>query len=279
MSTTDSETREIVLRDNSGTVTVREEFAQRFPALAPTPEMMEIFQENLGDETLSVRDFQGVKVPPGHLKSWVITKGGEEVSAKELVGVVIAIRPRRSFWDGDGDPDGSQPDCTSADGKTPQAGGWFAKDGPMGAQNPRGLCKTCPMSQRGSDKNGSSQCREQRLFFLMVNGAMFPKVVQVPRTSIKNARGYAMGLAEDGLPYYAVETAMGLEQATNTENITYNKIVFRSVGKLTPDEIKAAKAFGMEMKAMIDAAAADFSEAGMAEAAGDGISVGEPTGS
>jgi hypothetical protein len=268
-------TREVALRNGKGTVLVREEFANRFPALAPTEEMMAVFEENLGDETLGVSDFKVVKVPSGELNSWVVTKGGEETSVRELVGVVVAIRQRRSFWQGEGDPDGSFPDCTSADGKTPQPGGMYAPDGEMGASNPRGTCKTCPMYQRGSDKNGASKCREQRLFFLMVNGAMFPTVVQVPRTSIKGARGYAMELAEDGLPYYSVETAMGLTKAKNTEGTAYNKITFRSAGKLTEAERQAAQVFGQEIKDMVDQAAADFSEAATAEAAGSGISVGD----
>jgi len=276
MSTT--ETREIVLRDNSGTVTVREEFAQRFPALAPTPEMMEIFQENLDGEELDVGDFRRIKVPSGELKSWVVTQGGEEMSVRELVGVIVAIKARRSFWDSD-NPDGSQPDCASADNKVPQPGGWFAKDGPMGAQNPRGLCKTCPMFQRGSGENGASRCREQRLLFLMTSGAMFPVVVHVPRTSVRGVKGYAMELAEATLPYFAVETGLVLEQASNKQGQAYNKIKLRSLGKLTEDEVTAAKVYGIQIKEMIDAAAADFSETGTTEAAGDGISVGEPTGS
>lgn len=268
-------TTEVALRDGSkGTAAIRESIADKYPALAPTEEMLEVFQENLGGETISITDLQVIKVPSGELNSWVITQGGEDQSVKELQGVVISVRPRRSYWDGDGDPDGSVPDCASADNKTPQAGGLYAKDGERGAQNPRGICETCPMAQRGSGKNGSSACREQRLFFLMVTGAMFPRVVQVPRTSIKPARQYAMSLADSGLGYYAVETGLGLTKARNVEGTTYNTITFRSVSVLTKDERRAAKAYGQEIKDMIEKAVQDFAPVSDIPA-DDGFSVGD----
>lgn len=269
-------TTTIVLRDGSGEVDVRERFAQRFPAIAPTHEMMEVFQENLGDEELSVRDFRRIKVPSGEIDSWMVTKAGVQRAEQEIVGVIIAIKSRRSYWESN-EPDGSFPDCFSSDGKTADAGGRYHPSGEMGAQNPTGLCRNCPMSQRGSDpKSDKGQaCREQRLLFVATDGAMFPVVINVPRTSVRNVVGYAMDLSEDGLPYFGVETKFTLGKAKSSRGQEYNQVKLSMVGELSEAERQAAQIYGIEIKAMIEAAVADFTDAGATEAAGDGgVSVG-----
>jgi hypothetical protein len=281
MATKTEPTTSVALRDGSGMVDVRESFAERFPAIAPTPEMMEVFQENLGDEELGVRDFKRIKVPSGELDSWMVTRAGTQRAVKELIGVVIAIKARRSYWESN-EPDGSFPDCFSSDGKTPDEGGRYHASGELGHLNPTGLCRNCPMAQRGSDpKSEKGQaCREQRLLFFATDGAMFPVVVVVPRTSVRKVVSYAMDLSEDQLPYFAVETGLGLVKAKSSNNQTYNQVELRMVGPLSDDERRAAQVYGLEIKAMIDAAVADFTDSGTAEAAGDGgISVGDgPTG-
>lgn len=274
-------TTTVALRDGSGEVEVSLDFADRFPAIAPTVEMMEIFQENLEGEDLGVSNFKRIKVPSAELNGWVVTMAGEERSMRELVGVIVAIKARRSYWatdaSGDATPDGSPPDCASTDNKTPDAGGWYHPAGEMGAQNPTGLCRNCPMSQRGSDPKSDqgSACREQRLLFVATHGAVFPVIVTVPRTSVKNVIGYAMDLSETGLPYNGVETSLTLGKAKNRKGQAYNTVQLQKVGELSKDERRAAQVYGKEIKAMIDAAAADFSDAAATEtAANGGVSVG-----
>ena len=283
MATRAEPTTTVALRDGSGEVEVRESFAERFPAIAPTQEMLAVFQENLGDEELGVRDFRRIKVPSGELDSWMVTRAGVQQAVKEVVGVIIAIKARRSFWEaddsGDSAPDGSFPDCFSSDGKMPDVGGWYHPSGERGHLNPTGLCRNCPMSQRGSDpKSDKGQaCREQRLLFVSTHGSMFPVVVTVPRTSVRNVIGYAMDLSESQLPYFAVETGLGLTKAKSSRGQQYNQVSLRMVGELTLEERQAAQIYGTEIKAMIEAAVADFTDAGVAEAAGEGggISVGD----
>lgn len=268
---------EIVLRNGSGTMEVAANFAKRFPSIAPTEAMLEIYEENLGDEDVSLRNFKRIKVPSGEINSWQVTKAGEEVSQKSLVGVLIAIRPRRSYW-ASNEPDGSFPDCSSSDAKVPDAGGWFAPDGPSASENPGGTCRTCPMSRKGSDPNSEKgqACRQQRLLFLAQEGAFFPVVVNGPRTSVDNIVGYAMDLFEEQVPYYGVETRLELVKDKSSKGQVYNKIKLSKVSNLSPEETKAAKIYGEEIKALIDAAAADFTDSASAEAAGGGASVGAP---
>jgi hypothetical protein len=269
-------TTTVALRDGSGMVDVREGFAERFPAIAPTEEMLEVFQENLGDEELGVRDFKKIKVPSGEIDSWMVTRAGTQRALDKIVGVIIAIKARRSYWQSN-EPDGSFPDCFSSDAKTPDRGGWYHPEGEMGDQNPTGLCRNCPMSQRGSDpKSDKGQaCREQRLLFVATDGAMFPVVMTVPRTSVRNVIGYAMDLSEDKIPYYGVETEFTLGKAKSSRGQEFNQVKLRMVGELSPAEREAAKIYGTEIKAMIEAAVADFTDAATTEAAGDGgVSVG-----
>lgn len=277
MATKTEPTTTVALRDGSGMVDVRESFAERFPAIAPTAEMMEVFEDNLAGEDLGVRDFKRVKVPSGELDAWMVTRAGTQQAVKEIVGVLVAIRARRSYWESN-DPDGSFPDCTSSDGKTPDAGGRYHPSGELGHLNPTGLCRNCPMAQRGSDPNSDKgqACREQRLLFVVPNGAMFPVVVTAPRTSVRRVVAYAMDLSEAQLPYFAVETALGLSKAKSGKGQTYNQIDLRMVGELTEAERQAAKIYGVEIKAMVDAMVADFSDSASAESTGDGgISVGD----
>lgn len=275
----DSPTTEIALRDGSGFIEVAEAFAQRFPAIAPTPEMLEIYQENLGDEELTVRNFKRIKVPSGEIDSWQVTKAGKQSSMETLTGVLIKISKRRSYWEAS-EPDGSFPDCSSADGRVPDAGGRYAPDGTHGSQNPQGMCRTCPMAKLGSDpKSDKGQaCREQRLLFLAQEGAFFPVIVSAPRTSVDSVIGYVQDLFEDQRTYGSVVTALTLVKATSSKNQKYNKIKLTCDGLLTPEETKAAKIYGQEIKAMIDAAVSDFSDVAGTEAASDegGISVGAP---
>lgn len=275
---TDEPTTEIILRDGSGTMELAASFAKRFPAIAPTPEAMEVYEENLGDEEVSIRNFKRIKVPSGEIDAWQVTKGGKQQLAEELVGVLIAIKKRRSYWESN-EPDGSFPDCWSSDGKTPDSGGRYAPDGSHGSQNPRGTCRTCPMSQRGSDpKSEKGQgCREQRLLFLAQEGSFFPVIINAPRTSVDNVVGYAMELFEEQLPYFGVETVLKLTKAKSSRGQVYNKITMSRKSTLSDDETKAAKIFGDEIKSMIEEATADFQEAAADEAAGDGgFSVGAP---
>lgn len=280
-TTADEPTTEVALRDGSGFIEVAESFATRFPAIAPTPEMLELYEENLGDEELSIRNFRKIKVPSGDIDSWQVTKAGKQTSEEKLVGVLIAIKKRRSYWEKD-EPDGSFPDCSSSDGKTPDSGGFFAPDGPLAARNPQGMCRTCPMSKRGSDpKSEKGQaCREQRLLFLAQEGALFPVVVTAPRTSVDAVVGYAMDLMDDQLPYYGVETALSLIKDQSSKGQKYNRIKLTRVSDLSPEAAKAAKIYGNEIRDMIDAATADFSDSAGAEFGAEGedegISVGAP---
>lgn len=275
MANPPADTTEIVLRDGSkGLVTV--DFARRFPALAPDEETLALLEENLGDEPLGIRNFKRVKVPAGGVRSWMIARGGTEVATKNLTGVMVAWSKRRSYWV-NGDPDGSQPDCSSVDCRHPVPGGLYAPDGERGHLNPTGKCANCPMARNGSESTGRGQaCHEQRLVFFLVEGALFPLIVQVPRTSIGNFTTHVLDLVEDGKRFYEVEISLGLDGTSNKVGQDYNEITIAVTRTLESGEVEAVKAYGDEIRELVAAANRMFDPSDVG-ADSEGVSVGSPT--
>jgi hypothetical protein len=274
MANKNPESTEVVLRDGSkGLVTV--EFAGTYPALVPDEETLELLEDNLGadGENIGVGKFKRVKVPSGELNSWMVTRSGEDQAVKEITGIMVAWKARRSFWLG-GEPDGSAPDCSSLDNRHPVPGGIFSPTGERGAQNPSGKCVNCPMAQFGSDPKGGrgAACKEQRLLFLVVPDALFPIVIHVPRTSIKGVTEFMMDLMNARKKYHQVEVGLTLVKDKNKANQEYNKIKIRKIRDLEPGECDATKLYGTEIRALIDQKmVATFEDT--SETDGGGISV------
>lgn len=269
------ETTEVVLRDGSkGVVTV--DFADNYPALAPDEDTLELLEENLGSdgENIGVGNFKRVKVPSGELNSWMITRGGEETAVKEITGVIVAWKARRSFWLS-ADPDGSQPDCSSLDNRHPVPGGMYAPDGEMGAQNPTGLCNKCPMAAFGSDPKGGrgTACREQRLLFLVVPGSLFPIVVHIPRTSLKAVTEFMLDLMDQRKKYHQIEVGLTLVKDKNKSGQEYNKVKLRLVRTLESGECDATRIYSDQIKALVEEFNASFDAESVVEEGEGGISV------
>lgn len=269
------ETTEVVLRDGSkGLVTV--DFAENYPALAPDEETLELLEENLGadGENIGVGNFKRVKVPSGELDAWMIQREGKPVAEEEITGVIVAWKARRSFWLG-AEPDGSAPDCSSLDNRHPVPGGLYAPDGERGSQNPTGKCAKCPMAQFGSDLKGGrgTACREQRLLFLVVPGSLFPIVVHVPRTSLKEVTAFMLDLMDQRRKYYQVEVGLSLVKDKNKSGQEYNKIKLRKLRNLESGECDATKVYGDQIKALIEQVTASFDADSVVEEGEGGISV------
>lgn len=269
------ETTEVVLRNGDKSV-VTVDFADNYPALAPDEETLELLEENLGSdgENIGVGNFKRVKVPSEQSSSWVITRGGEEQAVKEITGVIVAWKARRSFWLSS-DPDGSPPDCSSLDNRIPVPGGLYAVDGERGNQNPTGKCRNCPMAQFGSDPQGGrgTACREQRLLFMVVPGSLFPLVVHVPRTSLKAVQEFMLDLMDSRKKYHQVEIGLSLEKDRNKAGQAYNKIKLRVVRTLEEGECAATKVYSDQIKALVEEFTASFTPDSVTEEGEGGISV------
>lgn len=230
------------------------ELLTRFPAFVPDDEdLAEILEETYEDGAPVVRDLPRVKFPSSGGTSWEINVGGEEKTLKALTGIPVFIAPQRMFWT-DPDPKGNPPECMSADGKTPVPGGLYAADGARARQNPAGDCRSCPMAQWGSDLKGRAGqgCREQRLIFLMTEGALLPTVVTVPPSSKKIIVDFIQGLvATERLPYWAAEMTFTLAKTRAKGGEEYSELVPVVTRRLAADEVKVTKQYKDTVKAWV----------------------------
>ncbi len=69
---------------------------------------------------------------------------------------------------------------------------------------------------------------------------MFPEVVSLPPTSVKNARQFFLKLTTQGVPYFQALVALELEKAQNPQGKTYGKAVIKFLRRLTPEEAARA---------------------------------------
>lgn len=262
---------EIVLRNSGGALTVTDEFAEKYPAFAPTEELAELIADTLGDEDISLNSLPRVRVPAAGGTQWAVISGGEETYVKELKGTLVLVKPQRVFWV-ETEPSGKSPDCSSTDGKVPVPLGMYHPNGERGDQNPTGLCKNCPMSQPGSDpnpKNRGTWCKEQRLLFFVQQGQMFPSIVVAPPSSLREVMQFRMGLVNERRALWSVEVALTLEKAANASGIEFARIKLRQIGEIDPDDAKAVKDYGDYIKAMVSQAGATVVDA-QSKPAGDG---------
>lgn len=253
-------TTEIVLRDGVTTIAVPDEFAAQYPVFAQDEAMQEMLAEALDGVELGPRDLPRLRVPSGGGMFFQVVVDGEEKAVNKITGVPVHIEKQRVFWL-DPEPKGQAPDCMSADGNRPVAGGTYAPDGERAAQNPTGLCKQCPMAQKGSDLKGGkgAACKDQRLIFLVEPAKMLPRVVTAPPSSIRSLTEFMIDLINTSTAWWGVEVEIGLAKAANSAGIEFGRLTFKSVRKLSPEEVIAVRDYGAYIKAMVkDAAPGEF---------------------
>lgn len=270
---------EIELRHSPGTVTVSEEFAASFPAIAPDPELAELMADSLGDMELSPRDLPRVKVPSGGGLLWTTVVEGKATGTDALEGVLTYFRKQRAFWT-DPNPKGNAPDCTSLDGRAPVPGGMYAAGGERADQNPAHLCKTCPMFQPGTDLKGGrgAGCKDQRALFLVKKNEVLPTVVTVPPSSVRSFEQFIIGLVNTRTGWWSVTVSLTLEEASNAAGDKFARIKVTPTGKLSADEAKAVKDFGEYIKNMVASAdPAEFIDSGApADVEAQGVTIDDP---
>lgn len=229
------------------------EFLESYPVL--NPETQAVLVQSLEEDglELSVSSFTRIKVPTGAMTQWAVPNDtGDSDYVKELVGIVVEIAPRRSFWV-DPDPSGKPPDCRSVDLKI--------GDGMYGVGSdlhPSGSCETCPMNQRGSGgKDGSqaSACKEQRLLFFATATELLPLMVSVPPGSLKPLSAYRTNLLKrGGRRLQDVETRLTLIAEESATGIAYAQIKFaRTERTFTADELVVIRAYGAMIKDLVKA--------------------------
>ena len=168
-----------------------------------------------------------------------LIEGGEEIRkpADELFVVILAVEPgaglmaKTYYAKGYQSGDSSPPDCSSANGITPDP--WISS--PVSPK-----CNGCPMNVFGSAKsrNGgkAKACKDSKRLWVVepdnINGTVYS--LGVPVTSLKAMAEYGAMLKANGIPVSAVITRLSMK---DTE---FPELLFDFVGVLEEEPMKQA---------------------------------------
>src|SRR5215471_15425885 len=217
-----------------------DELGPEYPLLRPGAmnELVELFQDNLGQAGLSTIDLPRVVVPAGGALSFMIQTPDGEEPAKEVEGIVLAWSPGRIYWKKAlGEGGGRKPpDCISTNGI-------------VGVGDPGGKCADCPFAQFGSASKGKGQaCKQIRRLLIVRPGEILPHLVSVPPTSLKAASQFFLMLLGRQIPYWAISTRIRLERASNEDGIAFARMQFFIGRRLTPEEMGVVRPYHKQMQ-------------------------------
>ena len=199
-------------------------FQKQYPVLySDMQEIKKSIEENLGGETFSQFDLPRVPMPQGKNGSFAFTDlAGNEVSEKELNGIIIAFKSTRQYYLSP-DPSNEPPDCWSEDAIT--GAGIRSKD----QKEPSAMaCLQCPLSAWNTSEKGKGQaCSSRKVLFILLPGAQLPYVLSLSPGSLKNFKTFQTRLVMNSLYYYGVQTTLTCEKA-ESGGIVYQKVVFNA---------------------------------------------------
>lgn len=220
------------------------------PYIALTNNALDIIQENLKHQPLSVGLFDLVKSPAGGSTVFSVPGLSGEEAEKELAGIILDYTTPRAYWDTPDPVEGTPPVCCSRDSIISESG------------KP---CARCPFNDFGS-KNGESSakaCKESVLLFLLRPNSILPLLVRIPVSSKILFLKYMTRLVSQMKPLHGVVTKITLEKATSKEGKPYALYQFDAVHFLDPQESNRVKEFANQFMDMIHASdiESDLSEA------------------
>ena len=190
-------------------------------------EMQEAFAMNIGSGSVSEFDLPRIKVASG-TALWLIPSLEGDQTAPRIEGVMVLMKDARTYYKSK-QSGNNPPDCSSRDNIT-------------GIGAPGGECAKCPLAQWESGDNGAQACKQQKHIFFLRGSSMFPEIVSLPPTSLKNMRQFTLKAATQGVPYNKALVSLELEKAQGATGQVYGKCTVKFLRKLTPEE--AARAVG-----------------------------------
>lgn len=199
--------------------------------------LADIIAEEMDGLNLS---FDRVKVPSGGGLAFEIpTEDGDTDVQKEIVGVIVGHSPENVYYAAQYEGGNEPPDCVATDGK-------------LGVGNPGGDCLSCPYNEWGSGEDGIGKaCQNRHKVFILRNGELFPLMLALPVTSVKNFSDFIKRNVMKGRRSYEFITKVGLSKDKNKGGIEYSKCVFSLVAPLGGEKLQAAKAYADGIRPMI----------------------------
>lgn len=222
-------------------------------ALDENSEVAEILAEALAGENVSPGDLERIKWPTGGGGVFERSVLGNTTHVDHIEGVIVHQRMTRAYFEDPEPKEGTQPNCTSPDGKW----GYGDPGDALRQHEPPKGCEVCPMAAFGSargpggvQKRGQA-CNLRREFFILTPGAIFPTIVSIPPASLGEARGYVVDLASFGIRYYTVVTRIGLRKVASKDGQPYAEAVMSMSGKLDDASVEAVKGYRDRMLASL----------------------------
>lgn len=199
--------------------------------------LADIIAEEMDGLNLS---FDRVKVPSGGGLAFEIpTEDGDTDVQKEIVGVIVGHSPENVYYATQYEGGNELPDCVATDGK-------------LGVGNPGGDCLSCPYNEWGSGEDGIGKaCQNRHKVFILRNGELFPLMLALPVTSVKNFSDFIKRNVMKGRRSYEFITKVGLSKDKSKGGIEYSKCVFSLVAPLDGEKLQAAKAYADGIRPMI----------------------------
>ncbi len=230
---------------------------EEFTVPALSGDLGQAFGEEMDGLTV---DFDRVKIPSGGGLAFELPGEDEDdyETEKTITGIIVDQHPANAYWADSYAGGNVPPDCSSMDGHK-----GIDKDGATHE------CASCPNNQWGSGlkQDGSfgrgKACKNMRRIYILREGEMFPLLLTLPPTSLKNFGNFLAKrvLARDKLPAEVI-TEVSLKKATSSDGISYSQAKFKVVGVLPEEKVAEVKNYSESIKAFtrrLAIAAEDYS--------------------
>lgn len=199
---------------------------------------------NLGDvlgEELSglTVAFDRIKIPSGGGTVFEIPGETEDEpeTVKEFSAVILHQHALNAYYKDEYTGGSNSPDCGSLDGF-------------FGEGSPGGQCRSCPLNQYGSGKNGAKACKNRRRLYLLREGDVFLMMLSLPTGSLKGFTRYLTRIVTRYGSSNAVVTRFTLKKASSASGIGYSQAQFMVDRPLTKDEFALISLMTEQVKAL-----------------------------
>lgn len=205
------------------------------------PEISSNIRELIEEEMCGLNlSFNRIKVPSGGGLAFEVPMGdGETDIQKEILGVIVGHGPENIYYMNDYTGGNEPPDCVAVNGK-------------VGIGNPGGVCVSCPYNEWGSDSSGTGKaCQNRHKVFILPEGELFPLMLALPTTSVKNFTEFVKRNVMKGRRTSSFVTKVGLTKDKSKGGIEYSKCTFAIAEELSPEQATRAKNYSDGIRAMI----------------------------
>jgi len=186
-------------------------------------------------------EFDRVKIPSGGGMAFEVPGDDPDNpdTVKEITGIIVDHHPVNAYWAEKFSGQNNPPDCSALDGKTGET-----------RNGEKNSCSSCPNNIWGSDPDGAGKaCKNMHRVYILREGDMFPLLLTLPPTSLKNFANYlAKRVITKGKRSHEVVTKVTLKKATNRTGITYSQASFTLAGILAPKKAEKVAKYAADIK-------------------------------